>query len=82
MRHFKVLGSGCTNCQKTAALIEQVAHQLAIEVRVEKVTDLTAILHYQVMSTPAVVENEQVIHAGSVPHENMIRGWLNQPGNP
>nr|WP_235048082.1 thioredoxin family protein [Vibrio fluvialis] len=36
MRHFKVLGSGCTNCQKTAALIEQVAHQLAIEVRVEK----------------------------------------------
>ncbi|MCG6403330.1 thioredoxin family protein [Vibrio fluvialis] len=82
MRHFKVLGSGCTNCQKTAALIEQVAHQLAIEVRVEKVTDLTAILHYQVMSTPAVVENEQAIHAGSVPNENMIRGWLNQPVNP
>lgn len=76
MRNFKVLGSGCANCQNTAARIEQVAAKLGIEVSVEKVTDLAAIMRYQVMSTPAVVEDEKVIHSGGVPSESAITDWL------
>jgi hypothetical protein len=33
---------------------------------------------YGVMSTPAVVLNEQLVHAGSMPNRDIIEGWLRQ----
>lgn len=76
MKTFKVLGSGCTNCTKTAQLIEQTAKEQGVEVTVEKVTDMEAIMGYGVMRTPAVVYEEQVIHAGGIPAQSDIAGWL------
>ena len=76
MKIFKVLGSGCANCSNTAKLIEQLAQQQGIELKVEKVTDLEAIMNYGVMSTPAVVLNEEVIHSGSVPTKELVLSWL------
>ena len=76
MKTFKVLGSGCANCNNTAKLIEQLAQQQGIEVKVEKVTDLEAIMNYGVMSTPAVVLNEEVIHSGSVPTKELVLSWF------
>ncbi len=77
MKTYKVLGSGCANCTKTAQLIEQTAQELGIEVRVEKVTDMEAIMSYGVMRTPAVVFDEKVIHAGGIPAATEIKTWLN-----
>ncbi|MCP8687342.1 thioredoxin family protein [Marinobacterium sedimentorum] len=76
MKTFKVLGSGCSKCQKTAASIEQIAAELGIEVRVIKETDPMVIMQYGVMSTPAVVADEQLVHSGSVPQRAEIEGWL------
>ncbi|MBD0787234.1 thioredoxin family protein [Vibrio sp. Y2-5] len=76
MKVFKVLGSGCANCVNTAKLIENAAQAAGVEVRVEKVTDMEAIMNYGVMSTPAVVLNEQVVHAGGVPSEEKIKSWI------
>lgn len=78
MKTFKVLGSGCSNCTKTALLIEQVAQEQGIEVVVEKVTDMEAIMGYGVMRTPAVVYEEQVIHAGGIPKPSDIVDWLDK----
>jgi small redox-active disulfide protein 2 len=78
MKHLKVLGSGCANCVKTAELIENTAQEQEVDVTVEKVTDLTAIMSYGVMSTPAVVLDEEVIHSGSVPTKEMIMAWLDK----
>lgn len=76
MKVFKVLGSGCANCINTAKLIENVAKAAGADVKVEKVTDMEAIMNYGVMSTPAVVLNEQVIHAGGVPSEEKVKSWI------
>jgi small redox-active disulfide protein 2 len=76
MKIYKVLGSGCPSCIKTAELIKQQASDLGIEVKVEKVTDMEAIIDYGVMRTPAVVFNEQVIHAGGIPKEGDIQQWI------
>lgn len=77
MKVFKVLGSGCTNCINTAKLIEQHASQQGVEVSVEKITDLETMMNYGVMSTPAVVMDEELVHAGGVPASKAIIGWLN-----
>lgn len=76
MKVFKVLGSGCANCVNTAKLIEKMAAEQGIEVRVEKITDLETIMNYGVMSTPGVVLDEQVVHAGGVPQAKTIQSWL------
>ena len=76
MKHFKVLGSGCKNCTNTAALIEEKAKELGIEVEVDKVTDIGVIMGYGVMSTPGIVVDEKVIHAGGVPTPQSIEEWL------
>lgn len=76
MKQIKVLGSGCSKCIKTADIIAKVAAELGAEVDVIKETDPEAIMNYSVMSTPAVVIDEQVVHSGSIPTQDAIRGWL------
>jgi small redox-active disulfide protein 2 len=76
MKSIKVLGSGCRNCEVTAKLIEEIAASKGAAIQLEKVTDMAAILGYGVMSTPGVVIDGQVVHAGGVPDRKKIEGWL------
>lgn len=76
MHEIKVLGSGCRNCETTAKLIEEVAATKGVAITLEKVTDMAAILGYGVMSTPGVVVDGKLVHAGGVPDRKKIEGWL------
>ncbi len=76
MKRIKVLGSGCRNCANTAKLIESRAAALGVAIALEKVTDMAAILAHGVMSTPAVVVNDKVVHAGGVPAAEAVEAWL------
>lgn len=78
MKHFKVLGSGCRNCETTANLIKTAAAQAGIEIELEKVTDVAQIMSYGVMSTPGVVVDGKVVHAGGVPDANAVRNWVGE----
>jgi small redox-active disulfide protein 2 len=76
MKDIKVLGSGCANCKTTLKLIEEVAQARGVAVNLEKVDDMAAILGYGVMSTPGVVIDGKVVHAGGVPDRKKIESWL------
>ncbi|MBU4519379.1 MAG: TM0996/MTH895 family glutaredoxin-like protein [Gammaproteobacteria bacterium] len=76
MMDIKVLGTGCANCRNTIALIDQVAKAKGVEVQLEKVEELRDIMGYGVMSTPGVVINGQVVHAGGVPSREKIEQWF------
>ena len=73
---IKVLGTGCANCKKTVALIEQVAQEAGAAITLEKVEDIRAIMGYGVMSTPGVVIDGKVVHAGGVPSRDKIGQWF------
>lgn len=73
---IKVLGTGCANCKATLKRIEQVAAEKGIAVRLAKVEDIQAIMSYGVLSTPGVVIDGKVVHAGGVPGRDKIAGWL------
>ena len=77
MKEIKVLGSGCANCKRTIKLIEDAAKTKGVEVRLEKIVDLKEIVGYGVMSTPGVVIDGKVVHAGGVPEREKIEQWLN-----
>lgn len=73
---IKVLGTGCANCKTTLKLIEAAAKAHGVAVELEKVEDLPSIMGYGVMSTPGVVVDGQVVHAGGIPSKAAIDGWL------
>jgi small redox-active disulfide protein 2 len=76
MKNIKVLGTGCANCRNTIRLIEAVALDRGIEIHVDKVEEMPDIMRYGVMSTPGVVIEGQVVHAGGVPSRQKVEGWL------
>ena len=76
MKNIKVLGTGCANCIATLKLIEQVAAARGAAIELEKVEDIARILGYGVMSTPGVVIDGKVVHAGGVPAKSTVEGWL------
>ena len=76
MKNVKVLGTGCANCKNTVTLVEQVARERGVDIALEKVEDLQAIMSYAVMSTPGVVIDGVVVHAGGVPARNKVESWF------
>ena len=73
---IKVLGTGCANCKTTVALIDQVAKAKGVPITLQKVKELRDIMGYGVMSTPGVVIDGTVVHAGGVPSRDKVEQWL------
>ncbi len=76
MKDVKVLGTGCANCRATVKLIEEVAAAKSTAIKLEKVEDLQSIMSYSVMSTPGVVIDGKVVHAGGVPPRTKVESWF------
>lgn len=71
---IKVLGPGCTNCQKLEALVKKAVDELGLEADIIKVSDYADIMAFGIMSTPGLVVDEQVRIAGRVPsYEEVVR---------
>ena len=76
MKNVKVLGSGCKRCEATADLVRAEAKKLGVEIDIEKVTDYAAIAAYGIASTPGLVIDGKVVHAGGLPKAEDVAGWL------
>jgi len=76
MKDVKVLGTGCANCRNTVKLNEEVAQSSGVPINLSKVEDMREIIAYGVMSTPGVVIDGKVVHAGGVPSRDKIAAWF------
>jgi small redox-active disulfide protein 2 len=76
MKHIKVLGTGCANCKATVKIIEDAARAKGVAVNLEKVENIADIMAHGVMSTPGVVIDGKVVHAGGVPDRKKVESWL------
>lgn len=76
MKDVKILGSGCKRCVATAGMVQAEAARLGIDVSIEKVTDYAAIAGYGVASTPGIVIDGKVVHAGGLPKADDVAKWL------
>lgn len=73
---IKVLGPGCANCVTLERRTREAVTTLGLDAHIEKVTDYGAIAGYGVMSTPALVIDDQVVIAGRVPTSAHLRELL------
>lgn len=76
MKTVQILGPGCKRCETTADMIKAEAARLGVEVSVTKVTDYAEIAAFGVVSTPGIVIDGKVVHAGGLPRAEDIDGWL------
>jgi small redox-active disulfide protein 2 len=76
MKDIKVLGPGCKRCETTAQMVRDEAAKLGIAVDVTKVTDYAEIAGYGIASTPGIVVDGKVVHAGGLPKVEDIGKWL------
>ena len=72
---IKILGKGCGSCIWTERLVRDVVAQLGVEVAIEKVTKTSEMVPYGIMSTPAIVIDEHVVHAGGIPTKEEVQRW-------
>lgn len=73
---IKILGSGCSKCNKLEERARKAVKELGINIPVIKVGDYRQIMAYGVMTTPALVVNEQVVVMGQVPSVKEIKRIL------
>ena len=76
MKDIKVLGPGCKRCQTTEDMVKAAASELGIEATVEKITDYAEMAKYGIASTPGIVIDGKVVHAGGLPKEDDLKRWL------
>jgi small redox-active disulfide protein 2 len=76
MKTLQILGTGCPKCKKLAENTEAAAQRLGIPYRMEKVTDITKIMAFGVMSTPALAVDGAVKVSGKIPTTEEIQRIL------
>ena len=73
---IKILGTGCKKCQQLETLTRHAVAELGLDADIEKVTDAGEIASWGVMSTPALVVDDQVVVAGRIPAEHLLTALL------
>lgn len=73
---IKILGTGCAKCKTLEKLTREVVTQNGITATITKVEDITEIMKYHIMSTPALVVNEKVEIKGRIPSPDEIKQVL------
>ncbi|MCE1172112.1 thioredoxin family protein [Azovibrio restrictus] len=73
---IKILGSGCAKCNRLEQLTREAVAELGLTADFEHVRDMEQIMAYPVMTTPALVVDEQVKVAGRIPSKDELLSWL------
>ena len=78
---IKILGSGCAKCNSLFMVVEQAIAETGINASVTKVSDILKIMQYNILRTPALVIDGNVVSEGKLLSNNEIKDLLIQYKN-
>ena len=76
MNVIKVYGSGCPNCIRLADVSKEAVEEMDLECKIEKVTDMQAIVERGIMQTPGLEINGKIVSTGKIPTKATLIHWL------
>jgi small redox-active disulfide protein 2 len=76
MKKLQILGTGCAKCQSLTHNAEAAAQALGIPYEMEKITEISAIMKFGVMSTPALAVDGVVKSQGRLLTADQIKPLL------
>jgi arsenite-transporting ATPase len=71
-----VLGSGCSKCHSTAAMVERVAKDLGVAVHLSRDEREEERTRLGIRATPAVMIDGKLVHSGGIPSHEKVETWL------
>jgi len=72
-KEIKILGSGCDKCNRLYETAVEAVRETGIHAEVSKVSDISEIIAFGVMTTPAMVIDGQTAVTGRVPNLNELK---------
>ena len=76
MLNIKVVGPGCMNCEKLAAMCKEVIEENKVEAEIEKITDISKFADLGIMMTPGLLLNNKVVISGKIPLKPTLEHWI------
>jgi small redox-active disulfide protein 2 len=76
MINIKILGTGCNKCRVTYNNVLEAVKETGVKANVQKIEDITEIMNYNIMTTPALMINEVIVAKGRVPGKEEIKTIL------
>jgi small redox-active disulfide protein 2 len=76
MKKIQVLGPGCPKCVELAKRTEEAAKAMGGEYEVEKVSELSKIMAFGILTTPALVVDGEVKMVGQLPSVDEIKKMI------
>ena len=73
---IKILGIGCANCKRVESVARQVVEEMGVEATITEVTDMAKIVSYDIVTTPGLVIDEQVVSSGRIPSKAEVTTWV------
>ena len=73
---IQVLGPGCVRCHTLSRNTAEAVASLGLDAEVEEVADIAEIVRRGIMSTPALVVDDEVVLSGRVPTASHVRELL------
>lgn len=70
--HIKILGGGCANCDRLARNAKEAVEQLGVEATFQKSGDPSEYARYNLLATPGLIVNDQLLSGGRVPSTEQI----------
>jgi len=64
--NIKVLGGGCCKCENLLSAVKEAVAEKGVDAEIEYITDMSRIMEYGIMSTPALMVNNKVVSMGRV----------------
>lgn len=75
---IEVLGTGCAKCITLEKVVKEAIAKSGKFVQLEKVDDIMKIMEYQVVSTPGLVIDGEVVSTGKVLSVDEILAYINR----
>jgi small redox-active disulfide protein 2 len=74
--NIKILGTGCAKCNHVEQTAREVVKELGIDATIEEVKDIKKIMEYNVLITPGLVVNEEVVSFGRIPSKAEVTQFI------
>jgi len=71
-----VLGPGCPRCHEVEKRTLSALAELGLAADVEKISDIKRIMEFDILSTPGLVIDGQVVCSGRIPRLEEIKTWI------
>ena len=75
---IKILGTECAKCKAMTNVVQAVVIKNNFDVTIEKIEDIAEILKFDIISTPALIINDDIAIIGRIPSKEEVLKLLNK----